>query len=367
MKSNLFKFNTVLLILLFMTVSVTSQSFTKEDTIVRTFALADETEIEITNKYGDINVEIWENDSVKIEIIYKVTSVKKSRLNLIYDAINFDFKANRYYVYVKTVFEGRGSFWFDVTDIASNLFAAGTHTSIDYTIYIPTNRHLSLNLKYGNVYMTNHTGHFELSLSNGDFKAHNLSGETELDVVFGDATVKNITKGLVKVRYGTFNLENADELSLTGQSSEFDFGAINELAIDSKRDKIAIEEVNILSGSTYFSRLTIDEITGKLDLSAKYGSFKLKEIGAEVKNVQLSSYNTSVNLYFRKGNNYFISLTSDDKADVTYSADLCEFTTKELPGKEKLMQAECVIGEKDQVIPIKIDIKSGLLTLKIRE
>ena len=352
---------------MFLSVSVSSQSITKENTIVRSFALADDTEIEVTNKYGDINIENWDKDSIKIEIIYKVTSVKESRLNLIYDAINFDFKANQYYVYVKTIFEGRGSFWFDVTDIASNLFAAGTHTSIDYTIYIPANRDISLNLKYGNVYMTNHSGHFKLELSNGDFKAHSLSGDTDLDVMFGDISVKNLTKGMVNLRYGTFGLENADYLSLTGQSSEFDFGTINELVVDSKRDKISLEEVNILTGQNYFTRLVIDEIGVKLDLSTKYGSIKLKEIGAQVKNVQLSSYNTSVSLYFQKDNNYFINLVSDDKADVTYSANIGEFTTKKLPGKEKLMQAECLIGDKNLAIPIDVDIKSGFVTLKMKE
>jgi len=367
MKLNAFKFRIILTFLILASVSLKSQSFTKENQIVRTFALADDTEVEITNKYGDITVESWDSDSVKIEIAYKVTSTKKSMLGLIYDAINFDFKANQYYVYVKTNFEGRGSFWFDVSDIANNIFAAGTHTSIDYTIYIPVSNHLSLNLKYGNVYMANYTGYFELLLSNGDFKAHNLTGENELKIEFGDATINRISNGKVSVKYGTVEIEDADELSLTGQSSEINLGRINNITVDSKRDKISIEEVVTISGITYFSRLTVDEIVGKLDISARYGSVKLKEIGSEVSNIKLMSYNTSVSLYFQQKNNYFISLISDDKADVTYSADLGEFTITELSGKKKLMQAECLIGDKAVAIPINIDIKSGLLTFKLQD
>jgi len=367
MKLNAFKFRILLIFLILASVSVKSQSFTKEDQIVRTFALADDTEVEITNKYGDITIESWDVDSVKIEIVYKVTSAKKSMLSMIYDAINFDFKANEYYVYVKTNFEGRSSFWFDVSDIANNLFTAGTQTSIDYTIYIPAKNHLSLNLKYGNVYMANYTGHFELLLSNGDFKAHNLTGENELEIEFGDATINRISDGKVSVSYGTIEIEDAEELSLIGQSSEINFGKINNFTIDSKRDKISIEEVSSISGTTYFSRLTVDEIVSMLDISSRYGSVKLKEIGAEVSNIKLMSYNTSVNLYLQQNKHYFISLISDDKADVTYSADLGEFTIKELPGKKKLMQAECLIGDKAIAIPIIIDIKSGLLTFKLQD
>ncbi len=367
MKSNLFKINPVLTVLLLLSLSVSSQSFTKENKIVRSFELTDNTETVITNKYGDITLENWDEDSIRIEINYKVTSTKESKLEKTFDAINFDFKANQYYIVASTVFEGKGSFWTDVSDIASNLFTGGTNTSIDYTIYIPEDKHINLNLKYGNIYIANHTGYFKLSLSNGDFKAHNLTGNTELDIEFGDATVNKITDGSVKVRYGTFGLENAHKILLVGQSSEFYLGIIDELTVDSKRDKISLEEVNVLTGQTYFSRLVVDKVVDRLDLSTKYGSFKLNEFGAKVQNIKLNLYNTSVNLYFRKGHNYYLNIISDDKAEITYSPDLGDFTTKKLPGKEKLKQAECLIGVRDIAIPIDIEIEEGLLTLKMKD
>ena len=367
MKSNLFKLIPVLYFLLLLSVSARGQSFSKENKIVRSFVLTNDTEIEITNKYGDINLESWDNDSIRIEINYKVTSTKESKLDKTFNAINFDFNANQYYIIAKTVFEGKGSFWTDVSDIANNMFAGGTYTSIDYTIYIPADKRINLTLKYGNVYMANYDGYFKLSLSNGDFKAHNLDGEVELDITFGDATINKIEDGKVKISYGTFSLENSNKLSIIGQSAEFDLGVINNLVIDSKRDKVTIEEIGDISGVTYFSRLVIDDVVYKLDLSTKYGSVKLKEISSKVKKVQLSSYSTTVNMFFRNDYNYFISLTSNDKADVTYSANMGEFKTKTLPGKENIMQAECVIGEKNIAVPVVIDVKSGFVTLKIKD
>lgn len=364
MKSTLFKYSAVIILLLF-SISVIGQSFTKDGKVTRSFALADDTEIQISNKYGDITIENWEKDSIKIEISYRVTSNKQSKLDPIYDAINFDFKANKYYVNVKTTFEGRGSFWFDVSEIANNLFAAGTYTSIDYVIYLPESSHLSLNLKYGSVYMMDHTGFFNLFLSNGNLKAHSFCGDTKLDIEYGDAAVKEVLVASAKVRYGSLDLQSADELTLIGQSSEFDFGNINTLVIDSKRDKISIEKVNVLSGSTYFTKLFIDEVTNNIDLSTKYGSFKLEEIKSTVRSIQLTSYNTSSNLFFKNGNSYNISLTSDNKADVAYSSKLGEFEITELP--DKLKKAICTHGVINEAIPVSIDVKSGVLTLKVRE
>ena len=365
MKFISFKYSAVIIILLLVSISVAGQSFTKEGAVSRTFALEDDTEIQISNKYGDITIENWEKDSVKIEILYSVASNKQSKLDPIYDAINFDFKANKYYVVVKTVFEGRGSFWFDVSEIANNIFAAGTHTSIDYVIYLPESSHLSINLKYGNIYMMNQTGFFNLFLSNGNLKAHSFYGGTKLDIEYGDAAIKDVLVASAKVRYGSLDLQSADELTLIGQSSEFDFGIINNLAIDSKRDKISIEKVNILTGSTYFSKLFIDEVTDNINLSTKYGSFMLEKITSDVKNIQLTSYNTSLSLYFQKGNNYYISLISDNKADVAYSSKLGEFVVKELP--DKLKHAVCVYGNEKEAIPVSVDIESGMLTFKVHE
>ena len=76
MKSNLFKISPVLIVLLLFSYSVSSQSFTKENKVVRSFALTDETETVITNKYGDITLESWDKDSIMIEIHYKVISTK---------------------------------------------------------------------------------------------------------------------------------------------------------------------------------------------------------------------------------------------------------------------------------------------------
>jgi hypothetical protein len=367
MKLNVYRFNPILLLSLFLTVEVIGQSYTRENSIERSFSIASDTEIEISNKYGDITLESWEKDSVKVIIEYKVTSTKESKLNKTYDAISFDFKGNEYYVVVATEFEGSGSFWSDVSDIASNLFAGGTYTSIDYKVYAPSDQKMAINLKYGNIYMTDHNGPIKISLSNGDLKAHNLNGKSDLEIQFGNATLNSILAGDIKLNYGTFNLDNAENLSIVGRSSEFELGYVNELIIDTKRDQINIEEVNNISGKTYFSRLTIDEVHNNFDLSMKYGSIKLKEIGNKAKKIGLTSINTSVNIYLHQNNNYAITIISDEKADVTYSAKIGDFDIEEIKAKEKLLKAMCIYGNHELAIPVVIDIKSGFLSLKLQD
>ncbi len=363
MKATSSVYSLIFLLLLLGSISATSQTFSKEGKVSYSYALEKDTEIEITNKYGDITVENWDIDSVKIEINYKVSATQKSNLKPVYDAIAFDIKGNEYYIVCKTVFEGRGSFWFDISEIANNLFAAGIKTSIDYTVYIPANGNLNLNLKYGSIYMADFSGDIDVTLSNGNYRAHNLTGNTNLDVNFGDVTIKEVTTGTINIRYGTLDLQTANDLTILGQSSEFDMGKIDKLSIDFKRSKVYIESAGQLSGDNYFTKLNVDNILNTLNISNKYGSFKLNKIASGASNIQFKSYNTSVNFYFTEGESYAIKLISDNKADVSYSSKLGEFAVKKLPNK--LKQAECKCGTNKNKIPINIEIKSGMLTLKV--
>ncbi len=367
MKLNVFRFNPALLLLLFLTTEVAGQSYTRENRVERSFSITETTEVEISNKYGDITIESWDKDSVKVIIEYKVTSTKESKLNKTFDAISVDFKANEYYVVVGTEFEGSGSFWSDVSEIASNLFAGGTYTSIDYKVYLPANQKVNLKLKYGNIYLADHDGPINISLSNGDLKAHNFNGVSDLEIEFGDATINNIIEGDINLNYGTLNLESADKITLTGRSSEIELGDIDQLIIDSKRDGLNIENVNSINGITYFSRVIVDNVSEAFDLSSKYGSIKLKEIGRKASKINLTSVNTSINMYLQKDNNYSISITSDEKADVTYSAGIGDFQTEEIKSKDKLLSAKCTYGNSKLAIPVVIDIKSGFLSLKLQD
>lgn len=353
--------------LVLLSASVYSQSYTKENRIVKKYQVLDNTEIEISNKYGDITIENWDKDSVRIEINYKVTSTKEVKLNKTFDAINFDFRANDYYVIANTDFQGSGSFWSDVSDIASNLFSGGTHTSIDYKVLMPSKNPLKLNLKYGNIYIANHDGKLSLNLSNGDLKAHNLMGETNMEIVFGDASIHSLNKSILKHNYGTLDLNNVSELSITSQSAEFFIEEANELVIDSKRDKYHINEVSSMTGSGYFSRINIDYVTSKVDLKTRYGSLKLEKLNSKVSGINLVTTNTTVNLDLEDDNSYFFSITSDEKAEITYSANIGEFDIQTIDKKENIKKAESHYGDKKIAIPININIVSGYLTLKINE
>ncbi len=341
-----------------------AQTFEKSRQINRSFPVSNETEVEISNKYGNVHVVPWDKDSVRFEINILVKGTKQAKVDKTYSLIDIDFESTKYYVIAKTVFQGN-SFWNDVTDIGSSFFGSNTKTRIDYTIYLPDNIELKLSDKYGNIYMDDYRGVLTVNLSNGDFKAHDLTGRTTIQTEFGNSDVRKIINGKLNINYGEFYLEEGGLLNITSKSSEFYLTNVEEIEMSSKRDKFIINSLGKLRGNAYFSRVELDLIGEAFDFSSKYGDLKIKSFGYNCSSFKLKTDDTDVTLIFADDKQYNLSILIDEDTKVYYSSTITDIKSKDIEGDEKKIEVDCRIGDnKQQVLPMSIESLSGSLSLK---
>ncbi len=221
--------------------SLAGQTFENSRTLRKAYRIAPNVEVQVTNKYGDIHLVPWEKDSVVFEIDFSVTSNKQSKVDKIFDYVDFDFKETAYYVIAQTVFEGQNNIWSEMADVASTIFSSGTNTRIDYTVYFPAGNDVRIENKFGNIYTTDHTGKVDITLSNGDLKGHTFSGPTRLKLDFGNATIDNIVNANISLSYAEFNLDKAGEINFETRSSKLYLNTCEILHLDSKRDRYYIK------------------------------------------------------------------------------------------------------------------------------
>ncbi|MCF8347676.1 MAG: hypothetical protein K9G61_02575 [Bacteroidales bacterium] len=354
------------LALLFIGYDAMPQTAEKERFVTRTFALSQETEIEVVSKYGDINVELWDNDSVRFDIRLVVRSTKQSKVDKTFDFIDFDFKANSYYVIAQTVFEQGGSFWAEVNDITSNLFSTGTTTSIDYTVYIPQKAHLSIQNKYGNVYLTDFFGKLSIDLSNGNFKAHDLMGEINLSANFGDVDISSVSRGSISHNYGDLTIGSAGNLSLINRLSNVTIEQISELTLDAKRSKYNFNKAGSISGEAYFSNITVEHLTNQAALNMRYGDIQFMKIDQNAKSINIGSYNSDLTLSMSLANHYKIKMDVTEKTEVMYSSLITQIKTEEPQSSDKKIHVDCQVGDNSKpAVPITLSCEAGRVSLKI--
>jgi hypothetical protein len=340
------------------------QTFERSRALSRSFALPASAEIQVSNKYGDIHLIPWEKDSVRFEIDFRVTSTKQSKVDKIFDNVDFDFKSTNYYVIAQTLFLGQNTFWTEITDAASSVFSSGTHTQIDYTIYFPESNAVKIDNKYGNIYTTDHTGKADFSLSNGDLKAHAFLGETKIRLDFAYATIEEIKRGKLEINYSQFNLEKSDELDIESKSSKVYITNVNILFLNSRRDKYYVHEAGLVEGESFFSNLNLDIVKEKLNLRTSYGDIKLQSVPENFRQMDLSAQSTDITLYLDEKHLYEIEVTKDDHTQMIYTSRLITKTETLVNEKDQIYKVECRAGVQDgQKVPVRIDARGGKIYL----
>lgn len=359
--------NLAIFVWLAFSLNAQAQTIEKNRTVKETFPVGEDAEIEIANKYGSIHIIPWESDSVKFEIEIMVKGNKQSRVDKSFDYIEIDFKTSKYYIIAQTLFAGKSSFWSDVSDITGAIFNSNTKTMINYKVYLPTDSKLKIQNKYGNIYTTDHEGPIEIDLSNGDLKAHHFSGKTKIRTEFGNSDIKKIDFGSLNISYAELRLEEGGVLEMETKSSKFYFDKIDQLKINSKRDKYYLKEINELTGSTYFTLVDLEQLISKLDLTLRYGDFEINNFADKVESFNLKTDDTDVILHFTDDKYYDMDIIVNESTQVKYSADIKDITSKEIDGEEKLIQVKCKTGfDKSRVIPIEVDSRAGTLSLKLK-
>jgi len=343
-----------------------SQTFEKSRQESKTFKVYEQTTLEIENKYGNIHVFPWDNDSVKIEINLQVKANKQSKVDKIFDYISFEFSDSKYYVIARTQFRtNQSSFWAEVTDVANTVFSGNNKTQINYNIYLPATMDVKLENKFGNIYCTDHSGKFEVVLANGDFKANNLSGECNLNFGFGNAGIGSIEYGKLNLNYGELELESANTLEFKSKSSTIKIGEVESINLDSKRDKYFIEEVNSISGNTSFSYVTINGFSRNLKVESEYGEIKLSGIKFGYNLIELKARYTDVYLNVNKNFHADVSINCNESTVLNYPEDMKDFKKETLGEKKDQFKITGFIG--DPTKPngkVNLTVKSGKIAIQ---
>jgi hypothetical protein len=292
-------------ILLFATFSVFSQSFSENKKYVHQFALNSKTNVEISNKYGKIQLLNWNKDSVRVDIDLFISSPSSARLEKLKQNINFDFANTSAYVVVKTIFgKSQSNVIDEIKDFAEAIVNGSNEVRIDYTVHLPQNQPIKITNKYGDIYSDDLTGEVLINLSNGDLKANDLKGNSQINISFGNAFINNVNKSRVVGEYAELTIKSAENISLETKSTKLHLEKANFVKLQSRRDDLSIENANKVVGDGYFSNILVQNIAEEISLSAKFGKLTVDNFRKNFSFINVTSEYTDVDLYFEHGTSF---------------------------------------------------------------
>ncbi|MCX6258332.1 MAG: hypothetical protein NTW49_10625 [Bacteroidia bacterium] len=293
--------------------TIVAQPFSESRKITRVFKTEPGATLDISNKYGKIQVFTRESDSIRIEIGLSAKADNEGRLNKIMSSIDFDFTVDNNYVNVKTTFSSSFvNILSEIISLAEPLTIGDNDVNINYSVYVPVKTNIVIDNKYGDVFMNDISSDLKLILLNGDVKANNLSGKTDITLKFGNGFINSIDSGRIEVSYGSLSLKQTDYLNIDSKSSKITIEGCNDLKINSKRDKYTINEVNFFRGEISFTDLNINNLYHELNFKMNYGNLDIDFIPKTFSMINVSSQYTNLNFYFEKKSSFYADITYID-------------------------------------------------------
>lgn len=334
------------------------QAYTQYKKIEKTFKVNSNTTVDITNKYGKIDIIPWNKDSTKIGIIVSYKSQQSGKVKKILDNISFDFTPMTYYITVATKLE------IDYSNILPELIKLQPEININYTVYLPVYCNLKINNKYGDIFIDELNGNCDLNLFYGNFKAGKLNGNNQLTLEHGDGTVNYINSGIINLSYTTADLriKKANQLNLVTKSAVITIDEINILKSNSKRSKYFISNINYLYGNSYFDKYQIENLNNEVNFDMQYGEMKVQTISSKFSFINLFLANTDIFLNFQKSTSYQLDITHEDTG-INVPKDLANLQEKILEDDERINTYGSV-GNVKTSSKVRINAEGGSLTIQ---
>jgi hypothetical protein len=259
------------------------------------FSCSSNTTLEVVSKYGQINIENWEKQTVKIDVKVMVDHKSRVEAEKLLEMIHINFSQQGDWIKAITQIEegfGTSSIW--------GRSISGKKFTIDYKIFLPKNINLKVSHKYGNMFISE------------------IAGQVEIDLRYGNLNINKLTRGNDKplnsivLGYGNVSLQQGNWLKLNvSYSSDVDINTCKALIIISKYSKVRIgKSGSIVAESAYtnynmgtvsnfvvtgkYGQFKIETLTNKLDAEIKYGGIDVDIIPASFQSIKMdNSYSNS--------------------------------------------------------------------------
>jgi len=351
-------------LLLFIFSSVSAQNDSETRSFIKTVPVGRETTLEISNKYGTIQITPWNKDSAYIRAEVKAFAKDRSKFAKMFDGISVNITDSKYLVRAETKFTSNINTLFEsFKGMTNKIISYDSHIEIDYYINIPEYLNLKIENKYGDVYMEDNTGEFKISISNGSFKAHSLGKKSSMTMVFCDAKINSMGSGNIDASFSEVSIGESDDLSINSISSKYNISKAGMLSGESRRDKFYIENIESLQGNAYFSDYKLNNVKREINLTTRYGSVNADLIAKGFESININSGYSDLSLTFEPACSYNLDIRHTNTFLVLPDRNI-KTEQKTLNEDKKEYITSGSVGKNPGTSKIKIDANRGNIYIK---
>ncbi len=276
--------------------------YIKEKNISKTYNVNANATTEISNSYGNINVYLWDENKISIQVFIKVSGNNESRVNDKLNDITIDFSASDMEVDAKTV-------------LGTKSWSKGNMSyEINYTIKIPRNGAIDLNNKYGNISVDKLNGSSSISIQYGSLLLGQFYNKNnDFNIAYSkNSSIESIDKLNLSCQYSDLVIQKVNQINIEGNYNDFNINAIGALNLVGNYTKIKSSSIQKVIINGNYLTLKLGEISSNLKLNSNYTDLQFLatsrtdkiDIDGNYTNVKIScqpTYNFNFDINLRYG------------------------------------------------------------------
>ncbi|MEM9821218.1 MAG: hypothetical protein AAF985_09110 [Bacteroidota bacterium] len=340
-------------------------------TIKKEFDIAADGNVHITNKYGQVNINTWDNNQVKLEVTITVHARSQEAAEDVFERLKIDVTNGKDYVRASTEIGSKSKGW--------NWWGSSKNDdySIDYEVYMPKSNGLELNNKYGNSHVGNIDGSVTAGIKYGNIRMEEVGGELDLQLGYGNGTVVKSGDTAIELKYGKVRIKQTEDLDIQSKHSKiyidlakdvksiskydtYEMGSIKGFKNQGKYDNIEIGSAESVRALSKYTDYDIENIAQIADFDLEYGSATIA-MSKEFAEVQILGRYTEYRIHVADGTGYKLDATSK-YAGIRYPRDMKIIYEKE---KGSAHEVEGFVGDENTGRIIKARLDYG--GLKVRD
>lgn len=351
-------------LIFYLPLSLSAQSEKETRNFIKSVPVKKESSLEITNKYGTIHITTWNKDSACVRAEVKGVATNQAKLKKMFDGISVTITETNYLIRAQTNFsQNVGMFFENFKGMTENIITYSSHIEINYYISVPEYLNLKIENKYGDVYMENTRENLSVTVSNGSFRANSIGKGSNLTLAFCNAKINSIESGEIDATFSEISVNSTGYLKLNSTSSRYDIKKAEKVLLESRRDKVFIDEIGTLTCNSYFTDFNLSNIKDELSLTTRYGNLNTDFIRKEFKSIDINSSYTDVTLRFDNNSSYNL--------DIRRLNAFLVLPDKNIETEEKIINADKkeyitfgTYGSDTPTAKVKIDATRGNIYLK---
>jgi hypothetical protein len=284
--------------------------YTKEKTVNKEFTVNQNANLEVENKYGNIDIVTWNENRTVFEIHIKANGNDEARVQERLNEIRIEFSASNSQVSARTKF-GDKSKW-------NSWWGSGkkkVSVEVNYVIKLPVGNSVDLNNDYGAINLTEIDGTANIDCDYGQLNIGELRGDDNyLNFDYtNNSTIEYMKNGKINADYSGFTLERVGDLELTADYTRSVVNQAQNVNYNCDYGKVTIENAQDVVGRGDYVTNRLGTISGSVNLNTDYGSIRIERMTASAQDVTIQSDYTGIKLGFDSGYSFNFAL------DLSYS------------------------------------------------